>query len=53
MAESTEKAAKNKKINKLSAAEIETKLTELRTSQGGLKSVYAQMLLKRKNTLGK
>jgi hypothetical protein len=53
MAESTEKAAKNKKINKLSAAEIETKLNELQTSQGGLKSVYARMLLKRKKTLGK
>ncbi len=53
MAESTEKAAKNKKINKLSAAEIETKLNELRTAQGGLRSVYAQMLLKRKKTLGK
>ena len=41
MAESTEKAAKNKKINKLKAADIDTKLNELRTSQGGLKSGYA------------
>jgi ribosomal protein L29 len=53
MAETTEKAAKNKKINKMSAADIETKLNELRTAQGGLKSGYAQMLLKRKKTLGK
>jgi hypothetical protein len=53
MAESTEKAAKNKKINRLKAADIDTKLNELRTSQGGLKSSYAQMLLKRKKTLGK
>jgi hypothetical protein len=53
MAESTEKAAKNKKINKMSAAEIETKLKDLGTAQGGLKSIYAQMLLKRKKTLGK
>jgi hypothetical protein len=53
MAESTEKAAKNKKINKMSAAEIETKLTELRTAQGGQRSTYALMLLKRKKALGK
>ncbi len=53
MAETTEKAAKNKKINKMTAADIETKLNELRTAQGGLKSEYAQMLLKRKKTLGK
>lgn len=53
MAETTEKAAKNKKINKMTAADIETKLNELSTAQGGLKSDYAQMLLKRKKTLGK
>ena len=34
MAETTEKAAKNKKINKMSAADIETKLNELRQAMG-------------------
>ncbi len=53
MADEKEKAAKNKKLNKMKAADLETKLNELQTSQGGLKSRYAQMLLKRKKTLGK
>ena len=53
MAETKEKAAKNKKINKMTAAEIETKINEQKMTQGNLKSKYALMLLKRKKTLGK
>jgi hypothetical protein len=47
-----EKAPGNKKINKMTPAEIERKLNELRVSQGGLRSKYAQHLLKRKKILG-
>ncbi len=43
--------AGNKKINKMTLAEIEAKLNELKTSQGGLKSRYAQQLLRHKKTL--
>ena len=53
MAEATEKAAKNKKINKMTADEINSKLEEIKTSQGGQKSKFAQMLLKRKKVLGR
>jgi len=48
-----EKAAKNKKINKLSLAEIDLKLNELKTSQGGLQSRYARQLQLRKKALAK
>ena len=48
-----EKEAGNKKINKLSPAEIDVKLNELKTSQGGLKSRYARQLLQRKKALGR
>ncbi len=44
-------AAKKKKINKMTLAEIETKLEELKKSRGGLTSKYAQQLGHRKNTL--
>ena len=53
MADDKAKAAKNKKLNKMKAADLDTKLNELNTSQGGLKSRYAQMLIQRKKTLGK
>ena len=43
--------SKNKKINKMTAAEIEAKLEEVKTTMGGLKSKYAQQLLRRKNLL--
>jgi ribosomal protein L29 len=48
-----EKAAKRKKVNKLSAAEIDAKLNELKTSQGGLRSRYARELLLRKKAIGR
>ena len=48
-----EKTAGNKKINKLTPAEIEAKLAEIKTSQGGLKSRYARQLLQRKKALGR
>ena len=53
MADEKEKAAKNKKLNKMKAADLDTKLNELKTSQGGLKSKYALMLLRRKKALVK
>jgi tRNA-binding EMAP/Myf-like protein len=48
-----EKAAKTPKINKLDVAEIDAKLNEIRTAQGGLGSRYAKQLLLRKKVLGK
>ncbi|HNQ79792.1 MAG: hypothetical protein PHF93_06915 [Acidobacteriota bacterium] len=57
MAEETkpegEKTAKRIKINKLSVSEIDAKLNEVKTSQGGLGSRYARQLLLRKKALGK
>jgi len=47
-----EKEAGNKKINKMTPAEIDVKLNELKTSQGGLKSRYARQLIQRKKSLG-
>ena len=44
--------AGRKKINRLTKAEIEAKLNELRSSQGGLRSKHARQLLQRKKTLG-
>jgi hypothetical protein len=49
-AQATEK--KNMKINRMTLAEIEAKIEELRVAQGGLASKYARQLLRRKNTLG-
>lgn len=48
-----EKAGGNKKINKMTPAEIDAKLNEIRSSQGGLKSRYGKQLLQRKKALGK
>jgi hypothetical protein len=48
-----EKAAKRIKINKLNAAAIDAKLTEIRAAQGGLGSRYAKQLILRKKALGK
>ncbi|MDD8027429.1 MAG: hypothetical protein PHI34_13060 [Acidobacteriota bacterium] len=53
MADEKAKAAKNKKVNKMKAAELETKLNELKTTQGGLQSEYARTLIRRKKALGK
>ena len=48
-----EKAAKRKKVNQLTAAEIDAKLNEIKTGQGGTKSRFAKQLLLRKKALGK
>ena len=49
-AQNTEK--KNMKINRMTLAEIEAKMAEIQTTQGGLRSKYAQQLLRRKNAVG-
>jgi len=43
---------KNKKINQMTLAEIEAKLTQIKQTQGGLVSNYARQLIRRKKTLG-
>ena len=48
-----EKTPKNKKVNKMTAAEIDAKLNELKTGQGGTKSRFAKQLQLRKKALGK
>ncbi|GEM_PF-541354 len=42
---------KNKKINQLSLEEINKKLQEVQAKQGGLSSLYARHLLRRKEIL--
>jgi hypothetical protein len=44
-------SSKNKKINKMNLAEIEAKLEEVKSSQGGLASKYAKHLLLQKKTI--
>lgn len=46
-----EKAARSRKINKLSLAEIEKRLDDIKSSQGGLTSRYAKELQRRKSRL--
>jgi hypothetical protein len=46
-----EKAKSRKKINKLTLAEVEKKLKEIESTQGGYSSRYAQVLLKRRDIL--
>lgn len=41
----------NKKINKMTLAEVEAKLNEIKSSQGGLRSRYARQLVGRKKIL--
>jgi len=48
-----EKAPGRKKINKMSAAEIDARLNEVQGSQGGLRSKHARQLLLRKKLLSK
>ncbi len=43
--------SKAKKINKMSLAEIEAKLEDVKEKMGGWNSNYAQQLIKRKNYL--
>jgi hypothetical protein len=47
----TEKKKKNKKINKMTLEEIERKLQEVQQTQGGLNSLYARHLLRRREVL--
>jgi hypothetical protein len=49
--EKQETTPKRKKMNVLTLAEIEAKLTECREKQGGLASKYARQLLARKKAL--
>jgi hypothetical protein len=44
-------ASKSKKINKMSLAEVEAKLEDIKGKQGGLRSKYARQLLHKKNLL--
>jgi hypothetical protein len=46
-----EKAGSGKKINKLTLAEVEKQLEEIKSSQGGHTSRYARELLRRKQNL--
>jgi hypothetical protein len=46
-----EKAKSRKKINKLTLAEVEKKLEEVESGQGGYSSRYAQALLRRRDIL--
>ncbi|MDP2915273.1 MAG: hypothetical protein Q8O91_07450 [Candidatus Aminicenantes bacterium] len=47
------KAEGNKKINKMTLAEIDVKLNEVKVAQGFLRSRYAKQLLQRKKALAK
>jgi hypothetical protein len=42
----------NPKVNQMTLAEIDAKLNEVKTAQGGLRSRYAKQLLLRKKSLG-
>jgi hypothetical protein len=46
-----EKAKRGKKMNKLTLAEIEKKLEEVKSAQGGFSSRYAKELLRRQEIL--
>jgi len=47
------KAEGNKKINKMTLAEIDAKLNEAKAAQGSLRSRYAKQLLLRKKALSR
>jgi len=51
--EKAESSAKNKKINKMTSAEIEAKLEGFKTTPGGMQTKYAQHLLQRKSSIKK
>jgi len=48
-----EKVAKRVKINKMTVADIDAKLNQARSAQGGIGSRYAKQLQLRKKALGK
>ncbi|MGB9906353.1 MAG: hypothetical protein ACPLRR_03070 [Candidatus Saccharicenans sp.] len=47
----TDKSRKNKKINRLTLAEIEARLDEIKKTEGRWQSRYARALLARKKVL--
>lgn len=47
------KAEGNKKVNKMTVAEIDAKLNEVKAAQGSLRSRYARQLIQRKTALAK
>jgi hypothetical protein len=49
---SPEKSRKKKKINRLTLAEVENQLEEIKKTQGGWQSRYARHLQARKKALG-
>lgn len=49
--DTAEKSKKNKKINRLSLAEIEKRLEEIKKAEGHWQSRYARTLLARKKVL--
>ncbi|MGB8952437.1 MAG: hypothetical protein WCC06_07205 [Candidatus Aminicenantales bacterium] len=49
--ESEKSGKSNKKINRMTLAEIESQLEEIKSSMGGHSSKYAQHLIRRKNLL--
>jgi len=51
--EKSEDASRRKKINRLSLAEIEAKLEQLKATSGGMRTRYAQHLLRRASVLKK
>lgn len=51
--EKNEGASQRKKINRLSLAEIEAKLEQLKATSGGMQTLYARHLLRRAAVLKK
>ena len=49
--EGGEGAKSNKKINKMTSAEVQAKIEEIKSKQGGLRSKYARQLLQKKDLL--
>lgn len=50
-AEDQKKEGHNPKVNKMTLAQIEKKIEEVQSSQGGLMSRYAKQLLRRRDLL--
>ncbi|MCJ7589423.1 MAG: hypothetical protein MUQ00_16235 [Candidatus Aminicenantes bacterium] len=50
-AEDQKKKGHNPKVNKMTMAQIEKKIEEVQSSQGGLMSRYAKQLLRRRDLL--
>ncbi len=50
-AEAQKKADRNPKVNKMTLAEVEKKIEEVKSGQGGLLSRYAKQLIRRRDLL--